>query len=186
MHAGLEIGQDIRKYRNPLMNPLFLFRQVILNHRLSKAASTKNKSPEYFFLWEHVHPSLNEPASELEQCAIKIMLAVKSTLVSQGRMAVESHYSFRNLSDIAMNIYAMNSVVARSSRAYSIGLKNANHELSLATLQCYHSKSRAIDAFERIISSRLGMGIENTRINASEHIFRANGESTIHSLSRNY
>jgi len=186
IHAGIEIGQNLNKLRNPFMNPLFIFRQVVMNHRLAKAASRNKKSPEYFFLWEHVHPSLNEPSSILEQCAIKFMLAVKSALISEGRTAVDSQYSFRNLSDIAMHIYAMNSVLARTSRAYSIGLKNANHELNLVSLQCYESKNRVNEAFERIVSSQNGMGIENIRLTAAEHIFRANGESTVHSLSRNY
>ena len=133
-----------------------------------------------------MHPSLNEPASTLEQCSIKFMLAVKSALISDGRSAIENQFSFMNLSDMAMHIYALNSVVARTSRAYSIGLKYSNHELNLAFMQCNQSSNRINESFQRIITSKNGMGIENLRMTVAEHIFRSNGQSTIHSLSRNY
>ena len=84
--------------------------------------SVKKDLPEYFFLWEHLHPSLNDQASLLEQCAVRLMLGVKGSLVNHGREIVDYQISLRNLGEMALHIYAMNAALARASRSYSIGI----------------------------------------------------------------
>lgn len=41
-----------------------------------------------------------------------------------------------------MEIYAMTAMLGRSSRAYSIGLKNCEHETEMTFLYCKHARLR--------------------------------------------
>lgn len=84
----------------------------------------KNNVPEHFYLWEHVHPTLSDQAKILEQCAVRLMMAVKGSLVVHGRELVEYEISLRNLAEIAMHTYVLNATLARASRSYSIGNNN--------------------------------------------------------------
>lgn len=87
-----------------------------------KLKSVKKKLPEHFYLWEHVHPTLNDQATLLEQCAVRLMLATKASLITHGRELVDYEVSLRNLAEISMHNYVLNAVLARASRSYSIGM----------------------------------------------------------------
>ncbi len=76
--AGSEFGNEVKKLRNPFMHPGIILKKILTSHRLARSAS--RKVPEHFFLWEHVHPSLNDPATILEQLSIKFVMCVKSAL----------------------------------------------------------------------------------------------------------
>ena len=185
--AGVEIGEDMQKFRNPFMNPMFIFRQLVTNHRIARSMSSSKRSvPEYFYLWEHLHPSLKEPSSYLEQSSVKFIMAVKGALVNYGRATLDHDYSLRSMADMAMHIYAMNSVLARTSRSYSIGIKNSQHELNMAQLQARDSRLVVNECYNRIFGETNGMGLEEIRKSVAEEVFRAKEHAATHSMSRNY
>ncbi|CAF0875016.1 unnamed protein product [Brachionus calyciflorus] len=177
--AGVEFGEELTKVRNPLKYPGFILKQIFINHKLVRSAT--KKIPEYFYLWEHVHPSLKEPVGLLEQSAVKFMMAAKSAMINHGREIVESQVPLAMLADMCMHIYAMNSVLARASRSYSIGLPNSQHELALAFVQCQES-SRLIDYLHAdIIKSRGGEGLDNTKFNIADRVFKFKDHAATHS-----
>lgn len=85
-----------------------------------------------------------------------------------------------------MHLYALNSVIARASRAYSIGLFNAQHEVGLAFLQATESERAITEAFNEIIKTRVGKGQENIKTTVAENVFKAKQHAASHSTSRNY
>lgn len=182
--AGAEFGEELTKVRNPFKYPGFVARQILINHRLVRSA--QKKVPEYFYLWEHVHPSLALPAGLLEQSAVKFMMAAKSTIINHGRDVIDNQFSLINLSQICMHLYAMNSVLARASRAYSIGLPNAQHEVALASVQTQESERIVNELHSEIIKSRGGLGLENTKVNIADKVFKLKEHAASHSISRNY
>lgn len=175
------------------------------NWKLSR--SIDKKAPEYLYLWEHVHPSLTEPAGILEQCTVKFMMTIKYSLLTHGRDAgknsfqtilclemtlfylkiiVEVQYSMKHLSNIAMHLYALNAIIARASRSYSIGLHNAQHEIGLVFLQANYSNNKINEAFQEILRARSGNGLENIKDTVAENVFKAKQSATSHSIDRNY
>jgi acyl-CoA dehydrogenase family protein 9 len=182
--AGVEYGDSVRKMRNPFTNPTYFIRQVIANHRLVKA--TLKKTPEYLYLWEHLHPSLNEHAKFLEQSAVKFMLSVKSTMIGMGREAIEAQMHLKYLSDMSMHIYAMNAAISRASRAYSIGLPNAQHELALALVQANESSIYINKLCKHITDGQTGSGIDNILVNISDKSLKNKDHAASHCLTRNY
>ena len=55
---------------------------------------------------------------------------------------MDNQLYLRRLSEIVMEIYAMTAMLGRSSRAYSIGLKNYDHEVEMTFLYCQHARVR--------------------------------------------
>lgn len=182
--AGMEFGDDLVKLRNPFTNPGYTLKKMLANYKLSKAVN--KKAPEYLYLWEHVHPSLADPVAILEQCTVKFMMTIKYSLLTHGRETVEVQYSLKHLANIAMHLYALNSVIARASRAYSIGLFNAQHEIGLVFLQATESERAITEAFNEIIKTRVGKGQENIKTTVAENVFKAKQHAASHSTSRNY
>jgi len=172
------------KLRNPLLNPGYVLKRMFSNWQLAR--SVNKKAPEYLYLWEHVHPSLNEPVVILEQCTVKLMMTVKYSLLTYGRETTEVQYSMKHLANIAMHLYALNSAIARASRSYSIGLLNAQHEVGLVYLQASQSEAAINEAFNEIVKCRIGQGQENIKNTVAENIYKARKHAASHSTSRNY
>ena len=182
--AGVELSDGIIKLRNPLNNPGFLFKKVLSNYKLAR--SIKKKAPEYLYLWEHVHPSLVDQAAILEQGAVKFMVAVQNCLVCHGREVVDYQYNLKSLANIAMHLYALNSVLARASRSYSIGLKMGSHELGLAYLQAWESDAAIKMSYAEIVNSRDGSGPENIINTVADNVYKMKQHAASHSTDRNY
>jgi len=70
--------------------------------------------------------------------------------MKSGRDIMDNQLYLRRLSEIAIEIYAMTAMLGRASRAYSIGLKNADHETEMTFLYCKHARAR-IDRFAKEI-----------------------------------
>ena len=66
----------------------------------------------------------------------------KETLTKSGRDIIDNQLYLRRLSEIVIEIYAMTAMLGRSSRAYSIGLKNCEHETEMTFLYCKHARMR--------------------------------------------
>jgi len=182
--AGVEFSDSLIKIRNPLMNIRYTLKKMYANYKLERAAN-KN-SPEYLYLWEHVHPSLLEPAATLEQLTVKFMTTVKYSLISFGRDATSYQFSMKHLANIVLHLYALNCVIARASRSYSIGLASSQFEINLAHLQANEAKLVVDNCFNEILKLRIGQSLDNTKSNISDNVFKAGKHSITHSLTRNY
>lgn len=182
--AGVEFGDSVRKLRNPFMNPGYFLRQTVAHYRLNKACT--KKTPEYLYLWEHLHPSLEDQSRLLEQSAVKFILSVKATLINMGRETTDSQTQLKYLADMSMHIYAMNAACSRASRSYSIGLPNGQHELALALIQSYES-AQIIDRLAKNIANyRTGTTLDNVLINVADQVIKSKEHAAVHCLNRNY
>lgn len=144
------------------------------------------KTPEYLYLWEHVHPSLAEAASTLEKLTVKFMITIKYSLISHGRDAVSYQYSMKHIANIAVQLYALNSTIARASRSYAIGLEGSQFEIDLAHLQADEANRVVNYCFEEIARTRKNISFDNTKTNIAENIFKKKKHAATHSLTRNY
>lgn len=144
-----------------------------------------------------MHPSLNDSAGTLEQLAIKFMLGVKSSLINHGREIVDYQFSLKHLTDLAMYLYALNSIVARASRSYSIGLPNSQHELWIASVQSRQMMHQAEWAIASLVSATQRQetvdlntpstpNLEGTRSSIADRIFMNKNHAAVHALTRNY
>ena len=114
------------------------------------------------------------------------MLAVKASLVKHGREIVDYQICLWNLSEMVVNLYAMNATIARASRSYSIGLANAPHELALTHMQALESHNKIDGIFTGVVRSERGYNFDNTRINIADKVFNKQEHAATHALTRNY
>ena len=180
--AGSEYSDEVFKLRNPFMYPAFILRRLVTTHRTVKAAN--RKVPEYFFLWEHVHPSLNGASSALEQMAIKLNMAVKMALANHGNVLSMYQLRLRQLADMTTQVWALNAVIGRASRSYSIGLPNAQHEVELAHLFAQGAQHKFNKIYDDA-TDREGR-LENIRMNVASKVFVNKQHVPAHPIARNY
>ena len=114
------------------------------------------------------------------------MTTVKYSLLIHGRDTVTYQYSMKNLADNVMELYALNSVIARASRSYSIGLSSSQFEIDLAHLQSHESNVIINNYFNEILKLRMGLSLDNTKTNVADNIFKKGKHAATHSLTRNY
>ena len=103
-----------------------------------------------------------------------------------GREVIEAQMHLKYLSDMSMHIYAMNAAISRASRAYSIGLPNAQHEVALALVQANESFTYINKLCKHIKDGQTGSGIENILVNISDKSLKVKDHAASHCLTRNY
>ena len=82
------------------------------------------------------------PAKDLEYAIFVLRNVTKETLTKSGRDIMDNQLYLRRLSEIVLEIYAMTAMLGRASRAYSIGLRNCEHETEMTFLYCKHARVR--------------------------------------------
>ena len=113
------------------------------------------------------------------------MTTVKYSLLIHGRDTVTYQYSMKNLADNVMELYALNSVIARASRSYSIGLSSSQFEIDLAHLQSHESNVIINNYFNEILKLRMGLSLDNTKTNVADNIFKK-GKQPNNKISNSY
>ncbi|XP_047438684.1 complex I assembly factor ACAD9, mitochondrial [Mugil cephalus] len=83
-----------------------------------------------------VHPSLEDSAKKFEQNVNLFGATVESLLYRYGKTIVDEQLVLKRVADVLINLYAMTAVLSRASRSISIGLKNHDHEVLLASTFC--------------------------------------------------
>uniref|UniRef100_A0A8D2ZKJ7 Complex I assembly factor ACAD9, mitochondrial n=1 Tax=Scophthalmus maximus TaxID=52904 RepID=A0A8D2ZKJ7_SCOMX len=83
-----------------------------------------------------VHCSLEESAKQLEQNICVFGSTVESMLYRYGKTIVDEQLVLKKVADVLINLYAMTAVLSRASRSISIGLRNHDHEVLLASTFC--------------------------------------------------
>ncbi|XP_059477432.1 complex I assembly factor ACAD9, mitochondrial-like [Neocloeon triangulifer] len=126
-YAGVELKETVRRVRNPLFNPLFMlkFTGKMIRHRMDNPKLKLR-------LKDFVHPSLDIAANQLEYCVLRLQYAVQVVLQTHGKDVVDAQLDLKRIADMSINVYAAFSSLSRASRAYCIGLHNAEYELTLA------------------------------------------------------
>lgn len=118
----------VKKLRNPFKNPIFMFEQIWRRHKIAKS------DPSYSIgISSYLHPSLDTSAKSLEYCVHRLSYATEVLLQRHGADVINPklQLELKRVADNMIDIYAMTAVLARASRSYCIGLKDAQTEVTL-------------------------------------------------------
>ncbi|KAF9414603.1 hypothetical protein HW555_007532 [Spodoptera exigua] len=127
-HAGKVMSEEVKQIRNPLMHPTFIFKKEKDDPKLT------------LYLAEYLHPSLKQPSEQLEYCVLRMRFACETLMARHGVKISSAYTELGRLAEAATEILVMSAVLARASRAYCIGLRNADMEMKLAA--CFVEKTR--------------------------------------------
>uniref|UniRef100_A0A0K8RMR8 Putative very-long-chain acyl-coa dehydrogenase n=1 Tax=Ixodes ricinus TaxID=34613 RepID=A0A0K8RMR8_IXORI len=179
-HTGRALGDLITKLRNPMAHPFLVLQKVWENRR-----DVADRPIMDLDLYTSLHPSLKAEADTLEYCVKRLKFCVEVCLERFGREIVEYQMVLSNLADMVIDIYAMSCVLARASRSYCIGLRNADHELDIATAFCHDAKRR-IKLKEDEINDEV-VGVVNMRKrDVANRVFKEKMYAAVHPLTKNY
>ncbi|GMT25522.1 hypothetical protein PFISCL1PPCAC_16819 [Pristionchus fissidentatus] len=85
------------------------------------------------FIAEHAHPSLQLACQELEHSMVRLDAVLNKLLSTDGKQVQADYQSLERLVQVLENNLVMVCTIARASRSYSIGLRNADAELAWTT-----------------------------------------------------
>ncbi|KAM3955106.1 acyl-CoA dehydrogenase family member enigma [Aphomia sociella] len=134
-HAGKSMSEEIKQIRNPVLYPSFLFKKIMVNRKQEKDDPNLD-----LYLAEHLHPTLRPAAEQLEYCVLRMKYACETLMSRHGVKAATAYTELSRLAEAATNILVMSAVLGRASRAYCIGLRNAELEMKLAA--CFVNKTK--------------------------------------------
>lgn len=162
-HAGQILNEIVKKERNPLNHPAFIF------SRIFKQTSIDHPQKK-FNLEGFLHPSLDPAANFLEASILRLNAAAEILLARHGSLVVEHSVEVARLAEAATLCYAMFASVARASRSYCIGLRNADQEIHLASYLCY-------DCCQKV--KKIAKDIDKGEYGTNEYTFKLVGEKLI-------
>lgn len=158
-HASKELKEVVSRMKDPFNNVGFILKKSLERYRISKKNPVLplklvyevhpdlGVRPIFHCKWQHpphtmaiilIFPLSQPVAEEMEVRLIKFQLAVESQLSLYRNDIVNEQMVLKRLADIAIDLYAMTSVLARCSRSLSIGLRSADHEVSgFHTFECH-------------------------------------------------
>uniref|UniRef100_A0A2P2I242 Acyl-CoA dehydrogenase family member 9 n=1 Tax=Hirondellea gigas TaxID=1518452 RepID=A0A2P2I242_9CRUS len=179
-HAAPELKEAVKKLRNPFMNPNYIVKTFFREFR------DRNDNPKLIRdLPGHLHPSLELSANSLDYCVERFRYSVQLILVKYGADVVQPRHQMDvvRLGDMAMDLFAMTSVLSRASRAYCIGLHNSQHEILLANTFCKQAEARIKRMVGELQYRGYNCDEEYTQI--AENIFSKGGYAAEHPLTKN-
>ncbi|XP_053623168.1 complex I assembly factor ACAD9, mitochondrial [Plodia interpunctella] len=136
-HAGKMMAEEIKQIRNPLMHPSFIFKKVFANRH-----QERDEPKLTLYLAEHLHPTLKVPSEQLEYCVLRMKYACETLMSRHGVQVTQALPELNRLAEAATNILVMTAVLARASRSYCIGLRNAEVEMKLAACFVDNAKDK--------------------------------------------
>ncbi|XP_072746910.1 complex I assembly factor ACAD9, mitochondrial [Anoplolepis gracilipes] len=141
-HTGKNLRHHIMKIRNP-----FNFPQYILNW----VAGKENKLD--LRIADHMHPSLIQGAKMLETCITRLQTVAVLMLERHGSEISDRQMELRRISELATKTFALVTVLSRTSRAYCIGLRNADLDRQLANIFAVLTDDRV-----KILTNEISIG----------------------------
>uniref|UniRef100_A0A915PUW7 Acyl-CoA dehydrogenase/oxidase N-terminal domain-containing protein n=1 Tax=Setaria digitata TaxID=48799 RepID=A0A915PUW7_9BILA len=102
------------------------------------------------FIAEHVHPSLKEACSNLEYTMWRLEALLDLLLSKHGKGIISDYNVLRSISKVTEYNLGMVTTIARSSRSYSIGLRNSDLEISWAQLYCSEAANMSMAELRKL------------------------------------
>lgn len=161
--TGLKLNEIVKKNRNPLNHPAFVFSRIFKQTSIDHPRKKLN-------LEEYLHPSLRGPADGLEFSILRLNAAADILLARHGSLIGEHPVEVTKLAEAAVLCYAMFCSAARASRSYCIGLRNADQEMSLVNYFCFEAAAKVKSIAQEIDSGEYG---------TSEHTYKKLGQKLI-------
>lgn len=177
-HVQSLLHEEVKKVRNPLLNPSFIFKRLFVTQNIDAPKSTLNLS-------HSLHPSLDPAAQWLEHSILRLQTSTETILTRYGLQAMDKQVELRRLAESATLIYATFATVARASRSYCIGLQHADFEMVAAN-------AFALDTMQRVkqlaVEMRDGpyMNSDMNRQRLAGQVFKSGGYFAVHPLQRNF
>lgn len=131
-HCGLALAGKVKKERNPLMNPGFIFSKIL----------AKEINSLRLDLYEYLHPSLKECTEYCDRSLFLLKQCTEHLLITDGTFVAERHSQLARLSDMVCLIYAWLANVSRASRSYCIGNKDSENEVKMSMILAYRLEQR--------------------------------------------
>ncbi|CAJ0928573.1 unnamed protein product, partial [Mesorhabditis belari] len=88
------------------------------------------------YIAEHAHPTLQLACQELENSMGRVNVIIEKLLSERGKNLEADYGTMENLVRVLQNNFMMVAVIARATRSYSIGLRNADLEILFASQLC--------------------------------------------------
>jgi hypothetical protein len=164
-HAGKHLNEKIKKERNILDHPIFIFT------RMKNEISIENPKLK-MNLWHDLHESVKPASDFLEASIYRLTASIEILLARFGTQIFLHSIECGKVADMATLCYAMFTSASRASRSYCIGLRNAEDEVNLANALCY-------ELHERV--KKIAIDIDNGEYGTTMHIYRTVGGKLIDS-----
>lgn len=169
-HAGKEFNTMIKKQRNILDHPMFVF------SRMKNEISIEDPKLK-MDLWHYLHPSLRPGATFMEASIYRLRAAIEILLGRYGTQIFQHSAEIAKVSEMATLCYAMFCSSARASRSYCIGLRNGDQEVYLANAFNYDLSNHI---------KRLAQDIDSGEHGTSMHVFKVVGERLFETKKYHY
>lgn len=136
-HVGYGYQERVLERRNPLFYP-----QKALKRFYKTTFNMMDEHEDRGIIYQNVHPSLELSAAYLEKSILKLQEITEDTFVKWGAELDDKQMNLARLADIAIDLYISTAVIARTSRAISIGLRNCDTDGNLANSIVYNASER--------------------------------------------
>uniref|UniRef100_A0A7E4VCD6 Acyl-CoA_dh_N domain-containing protein n=1 Tax=Panagrellus redivivus TaxID=6233 RepID=A0A7E4VCD6_PANRE len=153
---------------------------------INKRDSNWNNPKLKHFIAEHVHPSLEVACRKLENTMSRLDVALNRIVEDAGSRVKEDVATLWSLSTVLENNLAMVATIARASRSYSIGLRNADIELAWAIAFC-HSAARQSESELEFLMDHFGLLRKNpSLVNVGAAVVEFGGYPIERPIERNW
>lgn len=175
---GKEMYETVKKVRNPLFHPSYIFKRLFTGQSFDK--------PKKFANLEHyLHLSVKPGVDAMELSIVRLHLLSEFLLGRYGTEIYQHQVDLQRLAEVATLCYAMFASVARASRSYCIGLRYADFEMHTATSICSHATERIIHLAEEIQHNQFfSHDVAHEKI--GKQLFKSKGYFLEHPLTRNF
>lgn len=174
----LDIHETIKKVRNPLMNPGFIFGRLFQSRNYENVKLTLK-------LNHSLHPTLDPAAQWLEYSILRLQLATEQLLSRYGSEIIQKQVEIQRLAECGILCYAMFCAVSRASRAYCIGLRHSDYEMLVASAFCLDG-SEKVKSFIKEIAEGPFLTNDHNYEKIGKQLFKSKGYFLEHPLTRNF
>jgi acyl-CoA dehydrogenase family protein 9 len=174
-------GEEMSKYLQPKLNPFLLMAHT---HRVWRE---NNKIfPKRYKIDGNVHPRLGNVAMKVDEAAIRLSVIAEMMLKHHGLNVQVHERNLELLANFTIEVYAMVSVLARTSRSYCVGHPHANLEIDLAIPFIADSKRRIDSMFEDFLRMSEHKEFSDCfYMNAGEYMFKQGEYCPVNPLTKN-
>lgn len=172
------LSDVVRKVRNPLYNPSFIFRRLFDTPNIEEPKCTLQ-------LNHHLHPSLDPAAQWLEQSILRLQAVTETLLSRHGVQVIDRQCELQRLATVAVQCYAAFAAVARASRSYCIGLQHADYEMLTANAYTFDAQV-AVKRLALELSDGPFLTGDMNQQKLAAQVLRSGGYFAAHPLLRNF
>lgn len=172
-HAGNALKEVVLRNRNPFNYPSYILKKIIRDRRFVSG------SPKLTLkLYMNLHPALKASADQLELCILRFQHIVEMLLSRHGSEIVYRQVELKCISDIAVDIFAMTSVLCRASHSYCTGIQHCDQEVLLARAICYELFIRVkrniedITEVESVLNNSISLTIGETLLHNQSYFLQ--------------